>query len=168
MVLLWTCLFAALGGFLFGYDLGLIGGALLQIERYFHIRGSLPLELIVGAAKLGAAGGTFLGGAAMARYGRRRALALNSIAFTLGPLVMAAASAPWLLVLGRFIVGVGIGVSATVSPAYIAELAPARIRGGLVQLYEVMLCVGMLTAPLVDWALSGVGSDQAWRIMVRA
>ncbi|GLI65920.1 hypothetical protein VaNZ11_009573 [Volvox africanus] len=166
MVLLWTCLFAALGGFLFGYDLGLIGSALLQIRRYFHVRSSGTVELIVGVAKLGAAVGTFLGGAAMARYGRQRALALNSVAFTAGPLIMAIASGPWMLVLGRFVVGLGVGISATVSPAYIAELAPARIRGMLVQLYEVMLCIGMLLAPLVDWALSRDDSTASWRVMV--
>ncbi|EFJ42942.1 hypothetical protein VOLCADRAFT_119260, partial [Volvox carteri f. nagariensis] len=166
MVLLWTCLFAALGGFLFGYDLGLIGSALLQIQRYFSIRGSVTLGLIVGVAKLGAAAGTFLGGAAMARYGRQRALALNSVAFTAGPLIMAAASSPWMLILGRFVVGLGVGMSATVSPAYIAEVAPASIRGMLVQLYEVMLCIGMLLAPLVDWLLSRANPEDSWRAMV--
>ncbi|GIL91883.1 hypothetical protein Vretifemale_19472 [Volvox reticuliferus] len=122
--------------------------------------------MIVGVAKLGAAAGTFLGGAAMARYGRQRALALNSVAFTAGPLIMAIARGPWMLVLGRFVVGLGVGISATVSPAYIAELAPARIRGMLVQLYEVMLCIGMLSAPLVDWALSQADSMGSWRAMV--
>ncbi|KAG2489392.1 hypothetical protein HYH03_012034 [Edaphochlamys debaryana] len=167
MILVRTCLFAALGGFLFGYDLGLIGGALLPIQRYFNMTGSIDLGLVVGAAKIGAAAGTFLGGAAMARYGRQRALAANSLAFTMGPLIMALATGPWMLVLGRLIVGLGIGVSAVVSPAYIAELAPAGSRGALVQLYEVMLCVGMLAAPLVDWALSG-GDERshAWRLMV--
>ncbi|PNH04585.1 putative inositol transporter 3, partial [Tetrabaena socialis] len=172
------------------YDLGLIGGALLQhvaasgpryveaslsrrllqIQRHFGIRSSFTLEAIVGAAKLGAVGGTFLGGAAMARYGRQRALALNSLAFTVGPLIMAAAHAPWVLMVGRFVTGIGIGVSATVSPAYIAEVAPARSRGALVQLYEVggvMLCLGMLCAPLVDWLLSGEDAAVSWRLMVR-
>ncbi|GLC66745.1 hypothetical protein PLESTF_000469900 [Pleodorina starrii] len=117
-------------------------------------------------AKLGAAAGTFLGGAAMARYGRQRALALNSAAFVAGPVIMAAATAPWMLVLGRFVVGLGVGISATVSPAYIAELAPAATRGMLVQLYEVMLCIGMLLAPLMDWVLSRVDSEGSWRAMV--
>ncbi|KAG2454234.1 hypothetical protein HYH02_001268 [Chlamydomonas schloesseri] len=164
--LIFVVAYAALGGFLFGYDLGLIGGALLKIQRYFHVRKSITLELIVGAAKLGAAAGTFLGGAAMARYGRRRALGLNAAAFTAGPLIMAAAAAPWHLMLGRLVVGLGIGMSATVTPAYIAELAPASIRGALVQMYEVMLCIGMLSAPLVDWAVSSNGGAGSWRLMV--
>lgn len=77
------------------YDLGLIGGALMQIERELHVGSSAATEAIVGAAKLGAAAGTFLGGAAMARYGRRRAIGLSSAAFVLGPVMMAAAPATW-------------------------------------------------------------------------
>lgn len=76
------------------YDLGLIGGALLGIRRQFNITRSIVVEAIVGAAKLGAFFGTFLGGALMLRYGRRRAIASNSVAFTLGPLIMAVSTGP--------------------------------------------------------------------------
>lgn len=72
-----------------GYDLGLIGGALLNIRDAFGI-GDVASEAIVGAAKFGAFFGTFLGGAAMLKYGRRRAIALDSLFFIVGPLLMAA------------------------------------------------------------------------------
>ncbi len=76
------------------YDLGLIGGAMLEISRTFSITSSGTKEAIVGAAKLGAFFGTFLGGAMMLRYGRRIAMASNSIFFTAGPIIMAAAWGP--------------------------------------------------------------------------
>lgn len=75
------------------YDLGLIGGALLGISDEMHLS-EWQEELIVGAAKLGAFGGTFLGGALMLHYGRRLAIGLNSVFFMLGPLLMAASSGP--------------------------------------------------------------------------
>ena len=77
------------------YDLGLIGGALLHIKQALSISSSITLEAIVSAAKFGATCGTFLGGAAMLRYGRRRAIAATSVFFTAGPLLMAMANTPW-------------------------------------------------------------------------
>lgn len=76
------------------YDLGLIGGAILGIERDLVV-GSGDVELIVGAFKLGACLGTLLGGALMLRYGRQKAIAMSSVFFTAGPLMMAAAPGAW-------------------------------------------------------------------------
>ena len=89
MLLLRISAFAALGGFLFGYDLGLIGGALLDMSKDLDLHDNITKETIVGAAKFGAFFGTFLGAAAMLKYGRMRAIALNTLFFTLGPIVMA-------------------------------------------------------------------------------
>ena len=127
---------------------------------------TLQEELIMSAAKLGAIVGTFFGGATMLHFGRRRALFLDSSLFALGPLVMALSPGVAGLVVGRLIVGGGIGVSAAVVPAYLAELAPARYRGATVEMYELMLTLGALIAVLVDAALSGVAHD--WRWMVGA
>jgi MFS family permease len=82
--------FAGLGGFLFGYDLGLIGGALLELSEALGIRGTAAKEAIVGGAKFGACFGTFIGGALMLRYGRLKALAIESAFFVAGPIIMAA------------------------------------------------------------------------------
>ena len=82
--------FAALGGFLFGFDLGLIGGALLLIQEQLGF-GDGGAQLVVGAAKIGAVGGTFAGGALMLHYGRKKAMAINSVFFLAGPAIMAAA-----------------------------------------------------------------------------
>lgn len=170
--------FAALGGFLFGcalpldpgvtfvycaqvwsnkhlscsYDLGLIGGAILVIRNEF---GTSKIEdaFIVGAAKVGAFVGVFLGGAYMYRYGRKAAILADSIFFAIGPLVMAGAMSVAMLVLGRFLVGMGIGFSAVVVPAYLGEVAQPNMRGSVVTLYELMLCVGMVLSSLADAAL---------------
>lgn len=76
------------------YDLGLIGGAMLEISKTFNITNDTTKEAIVGAAKLGAFVGTFLGGALMLRYGRRNAIALQALFFTLGPVMMAGSTGP--------------------------------------------------------------------------
>ena len=124
-MLLLIASFAGLGGFLFGYDLGLIAGALVYMEASLHLRESSE-EVIVGMAKLGAVFGTFVGGALMHDVGRRRAIAWNSVFFLLGPLVMAAASGPVALSLGRFVVGLGVGASAVCRPRLRRRDVPPR------------------------------------------
>ncbi|KAK9817311.1 hypothetical protein WJX72_012503 [[Myrmecia] bisecta] len=155
--------FAALGGFLYGYDLGLIGGAMLNIHDQFHTS-TAASEVIVGAAKIGAFFGTFLGGAMMLYYGRRKAIAMDSIFFMAGPVIMAAAYGVTGLVVGRVVVGLGIGISAVVVPAYLGEVAPAKSRGKIVEIYEVMLCLGMLCSVLADVALQDVHNNWRWMV----
>ncbi|KAL4517815.1 hypothetical protein Ndes2526B_g02211 [Nannochloris sp. 'desiccata'] len=142
-----------------------MGGALLHIQEEFNASEGMS-EFIVAAAKLGAVGGTFLGGALMLYYGRRRAIAVDSFFFIVGPITMATSWNVVGLILGRFLVGIGIGISAVVVPAYLGEVAPAKARGRVVELYEVMLCLGMLTSALADAALDDVPGN--WRWMVGA
>ena len=101
---------AALGGFLFGYDLGLIAGALLYMEPDLRLTEASE-EVIVGMAKLGAVFGTFVGGALMQEHGRRKAIAWNSGFFLLGPFIMAVGDDAATVSLGRFVVGMGVGAS---------------------------------------------------------
>ncbi|KAF5833592.1 general substrate transporter [Dunaliella salina] len=157
--------FSALGGFIFGYDLGLIGGALLGLSVDLGIHDSISQSSIVGALKLGSFVGAFVGGALMLRYGRRKAIAMCSLFAMLGPLVMASSSGVGGLVAGRAISGIGVGACAIIVPAYLAEVAPASHRGAVVQVYEMMLCVGLLVSTLVNWGLSHLGPF-AWRVMV--
>eukprot|EP01006_Ploeotia_vitrea_P031066 TRINITY_DN63385_c0_g1_i1.p1 TRINITY_DN63385_c0_g1~~TRINITY_DN63385_c0_g1_i1.p1 ORF type:complete len:517 (-),score=24.66 TRINITY_DN63385_c0_g1_i1:833-2383(-) len=164
----WLTLIAilsALGGFLFGYDLALIGGALLYLAEDLGIS-HVQQEVLVSAAKYGACVGAYLGAASMLLYGRRISIALNGTLFTLGPILMAVA--PWfgVLLAGRILVGVGVGLSAVVVPAYLGEMSPPSKRGRIVALYEVMLGTGMLAAGLVDTALGKVPNN--WRWMVGA
>eukprot|EP00854_Cymbomonas_tetramitiformis_P003851 gene3851-4809_t len=113
----------------------------------------LEIELIVGGAKFGAVFGTFIGGALMSCYGRRNAIVVDGLFYIVGPLLMAVSGSVLGLVVGRLVVGVGVGISAVVVPTYVAEMAPANSRGAMVTIYELMLCLGMLCASLMDFAL---------------
>lgn len=128
--------------------------------------GDVTSQAIVGAAKLGAVLGTFIGGTCMLYFGRRKSIAIDSIFFFVGPVMMACAWNVVGLILGRVIVGLGIGISAVVIPTYLGEIAPSEIRGRVVELYEVMLCIGMLSAALVNAGLDGLPWN--WRLMVGA
>ena len=160
--------FAGLGGFLFGYDLGLIAGALLYMDtdEDLHLT-TASSEVIVGMAKLGAVFGTFIGGALMADVGRKRAIAVTGVFFLLGPFAMAVSADAVGLALGRLVVGLGVGASAVCVPAYVAEMAPPENRGALVVTYELMLCFGMLFSGVADYALRDAGENN-WRWMVAA
>eukprot|EP00891_Asterochloris_glomerata_P006599 jgi/Astpho2/6599/fgenesh1_pm.00101_%23_4_t len=162
-MLFWVASFAALGGFLYGYDLALIGGALGHIRAEFHLS-EVMVEMVVGAAKIGAVFGTFLGGAMMLYYGRRKTIGIDSLFYMTGPIIMAASWDVTGLVIGRFVLGIGIGISAVVVPTYLGEVAPARLRGRMVELYEVMLCAGMLGALLADVALMHVPGNWRWMV----
>lgn len=143
--------------------MGLIGGALLHIKTEFGTTTGQD-EAIVGAAKLGAVVGTFLGGALMLHYGRRSAIAIDSVFFAIGPLIMAVGWNVACLVIGRVIVGIGIGISAVVVPAYLGEVAPAHMRGRVVEMYELMLCVGVLCSALADAALENTTGNWRWMV----
>ena len=97
----------------------------------------------------------------MLHYGRRIAIALNSLFYTLGPLTMALAPNASVLLLGRLVVGLGIGLSAVVTPAYLGEISPAHLRGRIVESYEILLCIGMLLSAGMDVAL---GSNWRWMV----
>ena len=159
--------FAGLGGFLFGYDLGLIAGALLYMDtdEDLHLT-TASSEVIVGMAKLGAVFGTFIGGALMVDVGRKRAIAVTGVFFLLGPPRWRSPPTPLGLAVGRLVVGLGVGASAVCVPAYVAEMAPPETRGALVVTYELMLCFGMLFAGVADYALRGFPNN--WRWMVAA
>ena len=157
--------FAAVGGFLFGYDLALIGGALLYIEDDLGI-GEDQVEIIVAGTKIGAVFGTFLGGWLMQQFGRRVALTTVTAFFILGPITMAVAETSGVLAFGRVLAGLGVGASAVVCPAYTAEMAPPSLRGAMVSMYEIMLCAGMFVAVICDYALAPLPLGTNWRWMV--
>ena len=159
----------ALGGLLFGYDLGLISGALQPLTQDLGLT-SVGQELVVGMLKLGAALGTFVGGALMFQYGRRITILVCSAFFVVGPTAMALAWHVSLVVIGRIIVGFGVGISSVVVPCYLGEVSSFQFRGFFVSMYEIAIAFGMVAAVLVDVIINAaIGEENdslRWRLMV--
>ncbi len=153
--------FAALGGLLFGYDTGVISGAELFIRNDF-VLSTFALEVIVSGVLAGASVGALAGGRLADLYGRRKLLIATAIIFAVGAILCTAAPSIPILVAGRIIVGLGIGLSSSTVPVYISEVAPAEARGWQVSLFQLAITVGILLAYLVDFAFAQI---QSWRWM---
>ncbi|MEO9188584.1 MAG: sugar porter family MFS transporter, partial [Acetobacteraceae bacterium] len=151
-------------GALFGYDQGVISGALDGIKATFSLS-SLLVEVVTSWVTLGALFGALAGGELADRLGRKRALLIAGAMFTLGSFVEALAPATVILVGGRLIVGAGVGVAAVAAPLYAAELAPTSLRGRFVSSYQLAIAVGIFVAYLVAGLLS---KGDAWRWMLGA
>ena len=151
-----------LAGALFGYDQGVISGALLGIQKAFAV-GAGALEIVTSWVTLGAMFGSLAGGYVADHFGRKRALLVAAGLFIVGALVEAFAPDVPVLVLGRLAAGFGVGVAAVAAPLYAAELAPAAQRGRFVSSYQLAITIGIFIAYLVDEALAGPGG---WRAML--
>jgi len=154
--------FAALGGLLFGYDTGVISGALIFIRAQFGLS-TFQQELVVSVVLVGAAVGALSGGRLADIFGRRVMLLVTALIFVAGALVCAAAPSLNILVIGRLIVGLGIGFSTSTVPIYISEVSPPQTRGWQVSLFQLAITIGILAAYLVDFVFSGSGG---WRWML--
>lgn len=152
---------ASLGGMLFGYDTGVISGALLFIKHTFNLSSTMQ-EVVVSAVLIGAIIGAAAGGVLADRFGRRKMIILAGIIFTLSALGTSLAPTVSTLIAGRIIVGLAIGIASFTSPMYMSEISPAKIRGSLVSLNQLAVTIGIVVAYLVDYALSGI---QGWRYM---
>ena len=153
---------AALGGFLFGFDTGIISGALLFIKQEFGLSANLQ-QLVVGSLLLAAVVGALLGGPISDVWGRKRTLILAALIFGVGALVASFSPNLAVLVVARVLLGLAIGIASMIVPVYIAEIAPPRVRGALVSLQQFMITVGIMVSYLVSYAFSGSG---AWRWML--
>lgn len=152
---------AATGGFLFGYDTGIISGALLFIQDTFPAN-TMIQEVIVSSVILGALIGALCSGKLADSFGSQRMLLAMSVTFIAGTLLSACAPALSLLIIGRFVLGIAIGVTSYMSPLFISEMAPAQYRGSLVLLNGIMITGGEAAAFLVDYLLV---PTQSWRLM---
>jgi SP family galactose:H+ symporter-like MFS transporter len=152
---------AALGGMLFGYDIGVISGAILFVKKEFSLSPGLE-EVVVSSVLLGSLIGAIAGGELADRWGRRRLLILTAMVFGLGAIGAALAPGSALLIIARIIAGTAIGVASFVAPLYISEIAPVAIRGKLVSVNQVALTSGIVLSYLIDYAFAGSG---AWRWM---
>ena len=131
-----------IGGFLFGYDTGIISGAQLFFKDDFPDITVKDRELIVSLTMVGAAVGSLLSGTLSDNLGRKPVILLADFYFTIGAAMMALASSIVWLMVGRLLIGFGVGFAAQIVPLYIAEITPAEIRGKLVAMNVVMITIG--------------------------
>lgn len=157
-----VCFLAALAGLLFGLDMGVIAGALPFLAHEFQLS-SHQQEIVVSVMMFGAALGALCSGPMSSSLGRRKSLLLGATLFIIGSVGCAVASSLEILSISRFILGLAVGVASFTAPLYLSEIAPERIRGSMISLYQLMITIGILAAFLSDTALSGGGH---WRWML--
>ncbi len=153
---------AALGGFLFGFDTAVINGAVKAISNVFSAN-SVMTGFAVSSALLGSALGALIAGTIADRYGRIRAMILSSILFTLSAIGSGIAFGIWDFIFWRALGGVGVGIASVIAPAYIAEVAPAHLRGRLGSLQQLAIVTGIFIALVSDYfiALGAGGTADA-------
>jgi len=158
----WTSAITALGGLLFGYDTGVVSGALLFLHTSFGDLSSFQLELVTSVLLVGAAIGALVAGRLSDVIGRRPTILITALVFVAG--VLGAAFSPqfWFLIVMRFVIGLAVGSSSMVVPLYIGEVAPPRVRGALVSFNQLAITLGILVSYLIDYSLS---SSENWRLM---
>ncbi len=144
---------AAMGGLLFGWDWVVIGGAKPFFERYFNLTSEAQIGWVNSCALLGCLVGAITAGALSDRFGRKRLLLLAALLFAVTSLGNALANTFNVFVFWRILGGVAIGLASNLSPMYIAEVAPAQVRGKLVSINQLTIVIGILLAQYINWFL---------------
>ncbi|MDN5213720.1 sugar porter family MFS transporter [Fulvivirgaceae bacterium BMA12] len=153
---------SALGGLLFGYDWVVIGGAKPFYEQFFDIATFPELQgWAMSCALIGCIGGTVLSGMLADNLGRKKLLIAAAALFVVSALGTGLANQFWVFVLYRVIGGVGIGLASNLSPMYIAEVAPANIRGRFVAVNQLTIVIGILLAQIINWMIAEPVSENA-------
>jgi MFS transporter, SP family, sugar:H+ symporter len=144
---------ATIGGFMFGYDSGVINGTQEGLERAFDLS-KVGTGLNVGAILLGCAAGAFAAGRMADIIGRRSVMMIAALLFVLSALGAGGATSSMLFIIARFVGGVGVGAASVLSPVYISEVTPASIRGRLSSIQQIMIITGITGAFLANYALA--------------
>jgi len=152
---------AALAGLLFGYDTGVISGAILFIKDQFNLTSAI-VERVVSAVLLGAVIGAAFSGAMADKLGRRRSIVLTAILFASGAIGSAFSPNVPTIIACRFLIGLAIGVASYVAPLYISEISPPDVRGALVSLNQLMITFGIVVSYLVDYMLTSGQNEWRW------
>jgi sugar porter (SP) family MFS transporter len=150
----WTIsLVAALGGLLFGWDWVVIGGAKPFFQRFFQLTTEAQIGWANSCALIGCLVGALIAGALSDRFGRKRLLVVAALLFAVTSLGNALAGSFTIFIAWRILGGVAIGLASNLSPMYIAEIAPAQIRGKLVAINQLTIVIGILLAQYINWFL---------------
>jgi MFS transporter, SP family, arabinose:H+ symporter len=161
-----VAIIGSVAGFLFGYDEGIIAGSLDLVRNHFALTHT-DVGVMTSALPFGALFGSMFMGALLAsrlvkRYGRRPILSFAGVLFFLGAIGAAVAYAEWVLIVSRFILGLAIGSASVLTPLYLAETAPEKLRGAMVAIYQLAITIGIVCAYAVNYLLI---EHQAWRAM---
>ncbi len=163
---------ATIGGFMFGYDSGVINGTQQGLEQAFGLS-KLGTGVNVGAILLGCAAGAFAAGRLADVFGRRSVMIVAAGLFIVSALAAGAAGSSAVFIVARFIGGLGVGAASVLAPVYISEVTPASIRGRLSSLQQIMIITGLTAAFVVNYLLSKwaggstavLAGHPAWRWM---
>jgi len=155
---------AAIGGLLFGFDTGVISGALAFISSSFHltIENTFIKEMIVSAVPIGALIGALLSGKSSNKLGRRSSIIVSAVLFILGTLITSLAFSVYMVMLGRLVMGFAVGLSVMTVPMYLSEVSPPSIRGTAVFLFQLAITIGILVAFIINYIFA---NDENWRMM---
>ena len=154
---------AALGGFVFGYDTGVIAGTVPTLEKYFSLDAA-QLGFSVAIVFVGSILGAFFGGILSDFFGRRKTLIFTAFLFFLSAVLTAVPQTIWQFNIARFIGGLGIGISLPIVGVYLAEIAPARLRGRVVTLNQLAITFGILISYIIGLFMSNLG-DESWQLL---
>ena len=154
---------AAIGGLIFGFDTAIVAGATRYMKEQFSLN-SLQEGWAVSVVLIGCMFGAGLAGPASDRIGRRRFMLISAVLFFVSAIGCAIPRTITQFVIFRFVGGLGIGSAAVLSPLYIAEISPARIRGALVSVNQMAIVTGILLAYFINWVFAGSGPSN-WRYM---
>ena len=152
---------AALAGLLFGYDTGVISGAILFIKDQFQLS-SGSVQRVVSAVLLGAVVGAAFSGALADRFGRKKVILITAFLFAIGAIGAAFAASIPVIIIFRMMIGIAIGVASYTAPLYISEISPPEARGALVSLNQLMITCGIVVSYLVDLALTLAPNEWRW------
>jgi SP family arabinose:H+ symporter-like MFS transporter len=179
--LLFICGVASLGGLLFGFDTAVISGTFGMVGQQFSLT-KIQVGWFGSAALVGAIIGAIVAGSLSDHYGRKRSLVAAGVLFLISGLAAAVAPTFSILIAARVVGGAGIGLASVLSPMYISESSPPRLRGRLVVLYQLSIVLGILLAYLSNWLLlsaqqpinhlfiglgfgQGIAASSVWRAM---
>jgi MFS transporter, SP family, xylose:H+ symportor len=165
---IWTIsLVAALGGLLFGYDWVVIGGAKPFFEKYFHVTSEQLSGWVNGCALLGCLLGSVVTGGMSDRFGRKKLLLASAVLFGVSSVLTGQATELFWFITWRITGGVAIGMASNLSPMYIAEVAPAHLRGRLVAINQFTIVIGILAAQIVNYLIAEAVPKNATADMIR-
>jgi SP family xylose:H+ symportor-like MFS transporter len=154
-------LVAAMGGLLFGYDWVVIGGAKAFFEKYFQLHSGQLVGWANSCALLGCLLGSLISGGLSDKFGRRKLMVVSALLFAMSSVLTGWAFTFFWFVIWRILGGVAIGMASNLSPMYIAEVAPASMRGRLVALNQLTIVIGVLAAQVVNWLIAQPVPDAA-------